>query len=175
MGVKKYYLGEFLFDFGAVVKRANRLAGVGGGGQNYVRRKIMLAALPDELLQLLLAKLDAASCCRLSQADKTMQPWILLHHKEWIHTWRHARAWLGLCDMAQARVQHRWASIRGRKELVLADERTAGRLAQASHECKQLLPQQCLVQIREAHRLAEKQSPDGSPSSAEARCCPRAL
>ena len=40
--------------------------------------------------------------------------------------------------------------------LVLADERTAGRLAQASHECKQLLPQQCLVQIREAHRLAEK-------------------
>ena len=77
-----------------------------------------MLALPDELLELLLAKLDAASCCRLSQADKTLQQWIHLHHKEWIHTWRHARAWLMLCDMAQARVQHRWASIRGRHSVV---------------------------------------------------------
>ena len=54
----------------------------------------MLSALPDELLLLLVAKLDAAAACRLSQVDRTMQRWILLHHEEWVYTWRHARAWL---------------------------------------------------------------------------------
>jgi hypothetical protein len=40
--------------------------------------------------------------------------------------------------------------------LLLDDERTAGRLAQASREFKQRLPQQRLLQIREARRLAEQ-------------------
>ena len=78
----------------------------------------MLSALPDELLLLLVAKLDAAAACRLSQVDRTMQRWILLHHEEWVYTWRHARAWLVLCDMAQARVRHRWASVRSRNSVV---------------------------------------------------------
>ena len=78
----------------------------------------MISALPDELLQLLLAKLDAAAACRLSQVDKTMQQWVLFHHAEWVLTWRHARVWLLLCDLARARVQHRWARIRGRRSVV---------------------------------------------------------
>ena len=50
--------------------------------------RAMLFALPDELLQLILAKLDAAAACRLSQVDKAFQQWILFHHKEWVHEWR---------------------------------------------------------------------------------------
>ena len=44
----------------------------------------------------------------------------------------------------------------GLSAALVADERTAGRLAQASREFKQQLPQQRLLQIREARRLAEK-------------------
>ena len=78
----------------------------------------MLSALPDELLHILLVELDAAAACRLSQADKAMQQWIRLHHKEWVLAWQHARAWLMLCDYAKAKVQHRWASIRGARSVV---------------------------------------------------------
>ena len=78
----------------------------------------MLSALPDELLHKLLVELDAAAACRLSQADKAMQQWVRLHHREWVLAWWHARAWLMLCDYAKARVQHRWASIRGRRSVV---------------------------------------------------------
>ena len=38
-----------------------------------------LISLPDELLQVLLAELDAAAACRLSQVDKAMQQGIRLH------------------------------------------------------------------------------------------------
>ena len=78
----------------------------------------MLAALPDELLQLLLAQLHAVAACRLSQINKALQQWILLHHEEMVHTWRLARAWLMLCEHAKVRVQHRRAVIRGRISVV---------------------------------------------------------
>lgn len=74
----------------------------------------MLSALPEELLVAELELLDAVAACRLSQVDKAFQQWICLHHEEWVHAWRHARAWLKLCERAQARVQHRWAIVRGR-------------------------------------------------------------
>ena len=83
-----------------------------------LRRHTMLTALPDELIQLILAKLDAATACRLSQVDKAMQQWVLFHHKEWVHAWRHARAWLVLCERAKARVSHRRAGIRGHLSVV---------------------------------------------------------
>ena len=78
----------------------------------------VLLTLPDELLVLVFTELDAAAFCRLSQVDKAMQQWNLLHAKERVYAWRYARAWLVLCDYAKARVQHRWASIRGRHSVV---------------------------------------------------------
>ena len=78
----------------------------------------MLSALPDELLHILLVELDAAAACRLSQVDKALQQWIHLHHEEWVVAWRYAHAWLKLCERAQARVQHRWVSVRGRHSVV---------------------------------------------------------
>ena len=71
-----------------------------------------LVSLPDELLQVLSAELDAAAACRLSQVDKAMQQWILLHARERVYAWRHARAWLMLCERAKIRVQHRRAAGR---------------------------------------------------------------
>ena len=41
-----------------------------------------LISLPDELLQVLSAELDAAAVCRLSQVDKAMQMWVRLHARE---------------------------------------------------------------------------------------------
>ena len=83
-----------------------------------LQRSTMLPTLPDELLVLVFTELDAAAFCRLSQVDKAMQQWNLLHAKERVYAWRYARAWLVLCDYAKARVQHRWASIRGRHSVV---------------------------------------------------------
>ena len=66
-------------------------------------------SLPDELLQVLPAELDAAAACRLSQVDKAMQHWILLHARDRVYAWRHASAWLMLCKRAKVRVLHRRA------------------------------------------------------------------
>ena len=73
----------------------------------------MLSVLPDELLQLLFAKLDAIAACRLSQVDKAFQQWSLLHHEECVQAWRHACAWLMLCKRAKARMLYRRAGFRG--------------------------------------------------------------
>ena len=56
-------------------------------------------SLPDELLQVLSAELDAAAACRLSQVDKAIQHWILLHARDTdrVYAWRHASIWLMLC------------------------------------------------------------------------------
>ena len=69
----------------------------------------MLFSLPDELLQVLSAELDAAAACRLSQVDKAMQHWVRLHARDRVYAWRHARAWLMLCERAKVRVLHRRA------------------------------------------------------------------
>ena len=45
-------------------------------------RYVALISLPDELLQVLSAELDAAAACRLSQVDKAVQQWIRLHARE---------------------------------------------------------------------------------------------
>ena len=73
----------------------------------------MLFSLPDELLQILSAKLDAAAACRLSQVDKAMQHWILLHTRDRVFAWRHASAWLMHRERAKVRVLHRRAGRRG--------------------------------------------------------------
>ena len=78
----------------------------------------MLFSLPDELLQVLSAELDAAAACRLSQVDKAMQHWVRLHARDRVYAWRHARAWLMLCEGAKARVLHRRAGRRGRVSVV---------------------------------------------------------
>ena len=78
----------------------------------------MLFSLPDELLQVLSAKLDAAAACRLSQVDKAMQHWILLHTRDRVFAWRHASAWLMLCERAKVRVLHRQAGRRGSLSVV---------------------------------------------------------
>ena len=70
------------------------------------------------LLQVLSAELDAAAACRLSQMDKAMQHWIRLHARERVYAWRHACAWLILCERAKVRVLHRWAGRRGRVSVV---------------------------------------------------------
>ena len=74
-----------------------------------------LISLPDELLQVLSAELDAAAACRLSQVDKAMQRCrVRLHARDRVYAWRHARAWLMLCERAKVRVLHRRAGRRGR-------------------------------------------------------------
>lgn len=78
----------------------------------------MLFSLPDELLQVLSAKLDAAAACRLSQVDKAMKQCIRLNAGERVYAWRHARAWLILCERAKVRVLHRRAGRRGRVSVV---------------------------------------------------------
>ena len=82
------------------------------------RQGMALISLPDELLQVLSAELDAAAVCRLSQVDKAMQQWTRLHARERVYTWRHARAWLILCERAKVRVLHRRAGRRGRLSVV---------------------------------------------------------
>ena len=78
-----------------------------------------LISLPDELLQVLLAELDAAAACRLSQVDKAMQHWVRLHARDGVYAWRHAAlAWLMLCERAKVRVLHRRAGRRGRLSVV---------------------------------------------------------
>ena len=50
---------------------------------------------------------------RLAEVDKAFQQWILLRIEELVHAWRHARAWLMLCERAKARVKYRRAGFRG--------------------------------------------------------------
>ena len=47
-----------------------------------------------------------------------MQQWTRLHARERVYTWRHARAWLILCERAKVRVLHRRAGRRGRLSVV---------------------------------------------------------
>ena len=77
-----------------------------------------LISLPDELLQVLLAELDAAAACGLSQVDKAMQHWVRLHTRDRLYAWRHTCVWLMLCECAKVCVLHRRAGRRGRVSVV---------------------------------------------------------
>lgn len=95
----------------------NLILGIHHSTKNGLRRranKAMLSSLPDELLQVLSAELDAAAACRLSQVNKAMQHWFLHHAPDRLYAWRHAHAWLMLCEVAKVRVLQIRAGCRSR-------------------------------------------------------------
>ena len=102
---RRFVRGPSPLRAGKLAKRARQARG-------------MLFSLPDELLHVLSAELDAAAACRLSHVDKAMLHLVRLHARDRhrVYAWRHA--WLMLCERAKARVLHRRAGRRGRVSVV---------------------------------------------------------